>query len=304
LKKIIIIIKELIAFFIIISGISLFIRHFITKKKATILLYHNPEKKLFNKHLKYLNEKYNIIPLRKLVEAIYNKNWMQIPDYPLVLTFDDGHKDNFNLLSVCKKFKVKPTIYLCTKVVNSLKGFWFKSVKDSEKDFLKKLSQKKRSKILKKKYNFFQDKKISANKRQSLSKNEILKMKDIFDFQSHSRYHAILTTCNDKECYEDIKNSKKDLKKIFKYSFDHFSYPNGDYTNREVDYIKKTKYLSGRTCDVGWNDCLTNPFKLKICLISDNASLFMLKAQLSGITGYLRYLTKGSFNGKKKINKL
>ena len=39
-------------------------------------------------------------------------------------------------------------------------------------------------------------------------------------------------------------------------------------------------------------------------LISDNASLLMLRAQLSGVTGYLRYLTKGSFNGGKKINKL
>ena len=72
-------------------------------------------------------------------------------------------------------------------------------------------------------------------------------MKKIFDFQSHSRYHAILPTCKNKECFEDIKNSKKDLKKIFKYSFDHFSYPNGDYTNREVDYIKKYNLLKSHT---------------------------------------------------------
>ena len=304
MKKIILIIKELIAFLIVISGMPLFIRHFIAKKKATILLYHNPKKELFDKHLIYLTKKYNVIPLNKLIEAINNKNWNQIPSYPLILTFDDGHRGNYNLFDVCKVHKVNPTIYVCTKIVNSLRGFWFNSVKDSEKDFLKRLSQKKRMEFLKKKYNFFQNKNFLSNKRQALNKYEILKMKKIFDFQSHSRYHAILPTCKNKECFEDIKNSKKDLKKIFKYPFDHFSYPNGDYSSREVIFLKKTKYFSGRTCDIGWNDYSTNPFKLKICLISDNSSLLMLKAQLSGVTGYLRYLTKGSFNGKKRINKL
>ena len=304
MNKVICIIKELIAFLIILSGIPFIIRNFIAKNKATILLYHNPEKKLFAKHLIYLKKKYNVIELRKLIKAIKNKNWNQIPEYPLILTFDDGHKGNFHLFNICKKYKVNPTIYVCTKIVNSSKGFWFNFVNDKEKDYLKKLTQSKRLEILKNKYHFFQKKEFFLNKRQSLNKAEIIKMKDVFDFQSHSQYHAILTTCKNKECFEDIKNSKKDLKKIFKSSFKHFSYPNGDYSLREVSFLKKAKYFSGRTCDIGWNNCFTNPFKLKICLISDNASLLMLRAQLSGVTGYLRYLTKGSFNGEKKINKL
>ena len=75
MNKIICIIKELIAFLIILSGIPFIIRNFIAKNKATILLYHNPEKKLFAKHLIYLKKKYNVIELRKLIKAIKNKNW-------------------------------------------------------------------------------------------------------------------------------------------------------------------------------------------------------------------------------------
>ena len=102
MNKIICIIKELIAFLIILSGIPFIIRNFIAKNKATILLYHNPKKKLFAKHLIYLKKKYNVIELRKLIKAIKNKNWNQIPEYPLILTFDDGHKDNFHLFNICK----------------------------------------------------------------------------------------------------------------------------------------------------------------------------------------------------------
>ena len=52
---------------------NLFIKHFIAKKKTTNLLYHNPKKVLFDKHLIYLTKKYNAIPLKKLIEAINNK---------------------------------------------------------------------------------------------------------------------------------------------------------------------------------------------------------------------------------------
>jgi len=304
LKSIFFLIKELIAFLIILTGLPFLIRHFIAKKKVTILLYHNPKKSLFSKHLKYLTKKYNVINLKELVKAINDRNWKIIPEYPLVLTFDDGYKDNYYLFEVCKKYNIYPTIYVCTKIVNSLKGFWFNFVNDSEKDSLKKLTQNKRLKILKNKYNFSENKEFDQSKRQSLNKDEIIKMKNIFDFQSHSQYHAILTTCKSKDCFVDIKKSKNDLKKKFNFRFNHFSYPNGDYSSREVSFLKKTKYLSGRTCDVGWNNINTNPFKLKICLISDTASLLMLKAQVSGITGFLRYLTKGSLNGKKIINKI
>lgn len=295
------IIKETIAFLINLSCLPNLIRRFIAKKKVTILLYHNPNKKIFERHLKYISQKYNFIKLNNFIDAIRTKKWKIKISYPLIITFDDGHKENFHLIDICKKYKVHPTIYVCTKIVNSNRGYWFNYVIDNNKDYLKKLPDKERKKFLKKNYSFFEKKII--NERQSLNKFEMKKMKSIFDFQSHSQYHAILTTCEKKQCYNDIINSRTDLKKILKSEFNHFSYPNGDYSSREINLLEKAKYLSGRTCDVGWNDLNTNLFKLKICLISDDASLNMLKAQISGITGYLRYLTKGSFNGEKKINK-
>ena len=99
------------------------------------------------------------IPIPKILLNVYHPQRLSfLAEYSLILTFDDGHKGNFHLFNICKKYKVNPTIYVCTKIVNSSKGFWFNFVNDKEKDYLKKLTQSKRLEILKNKYHFFQKK--------------------------------------------------------------------------------------------------------------------------------------------------
>jgi len=293
--------KEIAATIILFSGIPVLIRFFIAKKKVTIVLYHNPTVQTFEKHLIYLKKKYNLIELKDLTDSIYNNTWANIPKFPLLITFDDGHKSNFKLIKLFKKYKVKPTIYLCTKIVSTLKFFWFKIIDDENKEFLKTISQNKREKILKEKFNFTKDDKGHTFQRQSLSRNEIKKMIKYVNFESHSRYHAILPKCSNKESLEEIRKSKYDLKKLLNKEFNHFSFPNGDYSNREIKYLRKLGYLTSRTCDIGWNYLNTNPFLLKTCLITDSASITMLKAQISGVTGFLRYFKNfGTLNGQKK----
>ena len=294
--------KEFIAYIIVFSFIPFFIRKFIARNKVTILLYHDPKKDIMQKHLEYLNKKYNFISLKDLINAINDKNWSQIPEYPLLLTYDDGHKGNYKLIKLFEKYYIKPTIYVCTKIVNSLKSFWFKILDDKNKEILKKFSQEKREKVLKEKFKFDKDKEYSLDKRYSLNAKELKNMSKYVNFESHSRYHPILPKCNNIVSFKEIKMSKIDLKNIFNETFKNFSFPNGDYSEREIAYLKKIGYKSARTCDIGWNDFYTNPYYLKTCLISDEASITMLKAQVSGVTGYLRYLVKfGSLNGRKKI---
>ena len=295
------IIKGIISYIIVFSCIPFLIRHFIAKKKITILLYHDPKRDLMEKHLVYLTKKYNLISLKDLIYSLDYKTWEKIPEYPLLITFDDGHKGNYKLTSLFRKYKFRPTIYICTKIVNSLRFFWFKVIDDRNKESLKKISQNDREKILKEKFYFKKDDKGTINQRHSLSKKEIKEMSKYVDFESHSRYHPILPQCNNKESYKEIRMSKSDLKNILGKAFKNFSFPNGDYSEREIFYLKKIRYKSARTCDIGWNDLKTNPFYLKTCLINDNASITMLKAQISGVTGFLRYFKNfGTLNGKKR----
>ena len=62
-----------------------------------IISYHNPKPKIFKKHIEYLKKNYNFISLDKLVDAIHNKDWSAIPSKSLVITIDDGWKENYLL---------------------------------------------------------------------------------------------------------------------------------------------------------------------------------------------------------------
>ena len=73
---------------------------------------------------------------------------------------------------------------------------------------------------------------------------------------------------------------------------EHFAYPNGDYGEREIEYVKKCGYKSARTIDCGWNSINTDPFKLKVTGVQDDASINKLCAQISGFFPILRYFVK------------
>ena len=53
-------------------------------------------------------------------------------------------------------------------------------------------------------------------------------MKDNVDFQSHSQFHPILPSCEDKLCEKEIYQSKKDLEVVLNSPQKHFAYPNED----------------------------------------------------------------------------
>jgi peptidoglycan/xylan/chitin deacetylase (PgdA/CDA1 family) len=295
--------KEIAAWFIRYSGIPFLIRNTYAKKRVSIIVYHDPEPDVLDKHLSYLSKKYNFISLECLVNAIYSKNWANIPQRGLVITLDDGHKGNFNLLEVFKKYNIVPTIYLCIQIVNTNRHFWFR-VKSINANSLKKFTNEKRLELLQKKFGFTPTKEYPEKERQALNKKEIKLMKDHVDFQAHSLFHPILTTCTDSECEKEIFQSKKDIEALLGIECKHFAYPNGDYTDREIELVKKAGYISARTIDVGWNDSNTDPYRLKARMVTDNASINLLDAQLSGVTQYLRYLIRGSFTGKYPTVKL
>ena len=271
---------------------------FKSKNTATIVLYHNPSVETFENHMRHYSNKYNIIPLNLLVNAIEARDWSNIPDYPLVITFDDGHKDNYQLLQTFRQYDIRPTIYLCSGIVGQNRKFWF-NLPGNETEILKKYTNKKKVQSLKEKFSFSLTSEVSQEDRDGLSYDEISAMKECVDFQAHTEFHPILTTCDDDECKREIVNNHDQLSQILDDDVVHFAYPNGDYTQREISLLQSSGFRSGRTTDYGWNDLNTNIFMLKIRGVTDSASNSMLKAQLSGIPGYFRYLMKGDFTGRK-----
>jgi len=282
------------AFMLRMLGITLFIREVVQKKKVTIIIYHSPEPDVFGEHLEYLSRKYNFVPLDELIQAIADKDWSNIPEKALVITLDDGIKENIQLLSAFKEYGVRPTIYLCSHVVGTRRKYWNQAGFPNHHP-LKKLANSRRLEILKREIDYEPEKEYGE--RQALSWEEIRDMSPYVDFQSHSKFHPILINCIDEECREEIEGSKELLERMLDRPVEHFCYPNGDYTDREIASVADAGYKSARTVDVGWNGVNTNPYKLKACYVSDDATLSMLKVQVTGVWGYIRHLRKGRLDG-------
>ncbi|MBX2894285.1 MAG: polysaccharide deacetylase family protein [Cyclobacteriaceae bacterium] len=274
-------------------GIHHFVR-FLKRHKTSFILYHDPDPIIFRKHIAYLSKRYSIISLDDFLTYQKKPN-AKLPDYSMVITFDDGHKGNFQLLETLATFNIKPTVYVCTGIVTTNRKFWFK-LSGIPVGSMKKLNNQERLEQLKQLIDFSPEMEFSINDRDALSQEEIRQLNQYIDFQSHTHFHPILTTCDEATANAEIVRSRSELSKIVSNPVLHFAYPNGDYSKREIALLKQAGYQSARTTDVGWNVKSTDPFRLKITGVSDRAPLWMLKAELTGIPGYFYNLYKSGIS--------
>ncbi len=281
--------KELAGFLFRISGLPILIRSIICRRKATILVYHNPDLTHFERHLAYLAARFHFIPLRKLVDAIRQRDWSSIPPRALVLTLDDGHVRNYALRHILQKYGVRPTIFLCSHIVDTNRHFWWKTGIDAPDQF-KSLAYEQFLTRLKSEVGYEPEKEYHS--RQALNRSELAEMQGVADFGSHTRFHPILPACPQHTCLAELRESRAHLQDLLRQPVRDFAYPNGDYTERELKMVASAGYDSARTLDYGWNDFRTDPLRLKACEVDDAASANVLSAQVHGFFPLLRRLRR------------
>lgn len=292
-------IKNIIATLICFSGIPLLIRECISKNRVAILMYHDVSADVFERHIAYLSRHYSIIPLDSLVTAICQQDFSQIPMKSVVITIDDGYAGNFTLLPIVKRYNIRPTIYVCTQIINTHRHFWFKVAGQtkSERERLKRVDNTKRLEHLKQHADFEQER--TYPERQALNINEIKEMSEVVHFQPHTQFHPILTHCSESECKQEILGSKIDLENLLGSECIHFSYPNGDYTEREERIVREGGFRSARTTKIGWNTNRTPVYQLMVIPIADDAGNFLFRAQLTTIPQRINKLFRTIFLRRK-----
>ncbi|MCY4567317.1 MAG: polysaccharide deacetylase family protein [Candidatus Poribacteria bacterium] len=275
--------KNVVATFVSLSGIPLLIREWVCRHRIAILLYHDPKPAIFEKHIAYLARHYTVISLDTLVSALQRKDFSEIPPKSVVITIDDGHAGNIGLLPIFKKYRIRPTLYVCTQIVGTHRHFWFKidGHSKAEKERLKRLPNAERLAHLKRAADF-EPAKVYPDK-QALNISEMQEMAENVDFQPHTRFHPILPRCTETECRQEILESKTDLETLLGIACSHFSYPNGDYTEREIEIVKAGEFQSARTTDIGWNMVDTPLYQLKTVPITDDAGIMLFRSELTTI---------------------
>jgi peptidoglycan/xylan/chitin deacetylase (PgdA/CDA1 family) len=276
--------REIFGLFIVATGIARVMRVLLWRDRVAILTYHDPDPETLDQHLTYLRRICDVVQLDDLARPSTGRA-------RAVITFDDGHAGNAELLPIFIKHKVRPTIFLCSGIVGRARRHWWlhPGAERAGIESLKTQTNSQRLATLER-YGYRQN---EDDETTGLSIDQLKAMHPFVDFQSHTRFHPILPRCEDDTCEDEIFNSTREIEVMLATPCEHFAYPNGNYGDREVRLLQAAGYKTARTCDVGWNDGQSDRFRLRSIVIADDASTGWFVAQLTGIPLFLRYFRGG-----------
>jgi peptidoglycan/xylan/chitin deacetylase (PgdA/CDA1 family) len=240
-------------------------------KKGEILLsvyFHNPSKQLFEGCVKwFLKNGFSIISTEELNEII--KNNKPLPASSVVFTVDDGWKENKeNIVAVAEAYKIPVTIFVTTSPVETGDSYWWTYI---QKAFDKKLTNHSVGalKLVPNEQRLQELERIMPNvskNRDALTIEEVKKISysPYITIGSHTVTHPILTMCNDKKSHYEIVESKIILENWINKSVQFFAYPNGNYTQREINVLKSNEFQMAFTTKPEYVtlDSLKSPFEI------------------------------------------
>jgi len=222
------------------------------------------DRNAFESQLKYFKKAYTIITMDEAYQLMKSKK--PLDKRYLVLTIDDGYKDNFTYgYDLFKKYQVCPTIYLTANNVDKgiylwpdiLRNIVYSSTKthvdvnifdihysfkltdkyskfiflDFMRENIKRYDEDKKQEILEYLSKVF-DVKIQKKCDLMLSWEEIEKLSSIgVSFGAHTLNHPILANLSKAKAEDEIYGSKVLIEEKTNKKVRHFAYPNG----REYD---------------------------------------------------------------------
>ncbi len=270
------------------SGVEGVLRRTLHRGKVGVIVYHDPTPERFEKHMRFLSRRYSFVTMTQLTDALRSGDRSAMPANALVITFDDGHQSNRELRPIFERYGVRPTMYLCSGVVRSNGLFWFR-MPGVDPAPLKLLTPAERRAV---------PSAVGAQsddglERHALTADEVRELADVIEFGSHTVSHPILPLCTDAEAADEIVRSRSEVEELSGSACYHFSYPNGDYTEREIRLAREAGYVSARTTEVGWNGPRTDPMRLRIVSGADQTSVDMLATHLTGLFRLRRLIPDG-----------
>ncbi|HDR7615313.1 peptidoglycan/xylan/chitin deacetylase (PgdA/CDA1 family) [Bacillus mycoides] len=201
----------------------------------------------FEKQIKYLaDNKYHTLTLKEFNGFIKDKK--PLPEKSVLITFDNSSKSNYiYAYPILKKYKMHAVSFtVSSKLTEQVQKFDPKNI-------------------------------------QTLSKVELEKMKDVFEFGSHT--HDLNKVIDNTPAL--IKTSKEDVKKDILESnkllqTNYFSYPFGKYNKDSIEVLNELGVALAFTSSPGYATENSKPFEIKRWFIPSGMTIDQFSKIVSG----------------------
>lgn len=268
-------------YYLLLAILSDFYKIFNQRQLRVLAYHHIPDQEVFRKQAEYLKGHYNIIGIDDLREHLFKKK--PLPEYPLLLTFDDGYIDNLqNGFPVLKKLNLPAVIFIVTAYINTGKDFWWRSILQNEREgrkkinWLKTVSNKERMAYLTTKVTDSAHTQLTSDDLQLLQSHNI-------SIGNHTHTHAYLDKCTEDEIKKELSCAKEFFRKNHLPGYDAFAYPNGNATGEAEKIIKEEGIKMAFLFDHKLNSKNINPLRISRIRANADMSLNELKAKVSGL---------------------
>lgn len=277
--------------------------------KVQILLYHRVNdlqdpyfpgipSRVFEQQMEFLAEHFRLCSLESALDQLDQND---VPPNLVVVTFDDGYRDNFTqAFPILKKYGVPATIFLTTGAMNDGPCLWFDRVfeafRETKERALYGYGIPKRDYTL-----VTQDQKLSALTSvlkflRSVGEDDkwtwvrilcdrlrveekvvcpglMLRWEDVrlmarngISFGAHTVHHPILTRVTAQQLREEVVHSKTAIERELGRSVTSFAYPNGaaeDFDESTKQVLREAGYRCAVTTIRGTNDERRDRFELR-----------------------------------------
>lgn len=224
-----------------------------------ITLHEINDPKWLNNVIISLKNNYNIVGVEDIENYYYNNINLKNACH---LTFDDGDLSFYNnILPLIKKHKIPVSTYVSPMIAKERRNFWFQEIRGYDKEklveitkriindknqniqamainpFLKTLRIETILEIIK----FYQKETNTPPKPpMNMTEKQLIEIKSsgLVEIGAHTLNHPILINESDESAGYEIEKSIDQLSEILNCDTRYFVYPNGDYGEREIKFLK------------------------------------------------------------------
>lgn len=297
----------------------------------TIVYFHevHDQQRLINT-LELLIKNYHIVGLRELEDYYYNNKDIKNACH---LTFDDGDITFYKIvLPVIKKYNIPVSLYVSPLIASEEKNFWFQEIKGYNANELEKIIRKVTNQSIEnissveikehlktlrieviaeiiKRYQY--ETHTSAKPPMNMNVNQLIEVKStgLVDIGAHTLNHPILTNETDEIAFNEIITSIDLLNDILNCDIRYFVYPNGNYSDREINILKNKGIKLAFTTERGKITHSNNPLSVPrngapFVSVYNNKAYFLFKCFVQLLAGEERYYKYASSWGSilSKLN--